>query len=250
MVLLSKGDVVYSGPVRSALSWFESTGVGACPSGVNPFDYLLDLSMVDFASESIENVTAVRRELIVQAWADRRQSPKFSALASCANSGGESSALQDNASSPFATLTADIIPSGPGPTLLSQIKVLTSRGWRNQTRDSIVLWGCIGECIVIGLAIGCIYYQLDDSLQGIRSRASLVYSTGAVQTYLMVMILIYQLSQEIVVYDRERVDRWYGPLAYLVSRVLYSAIPNIVYPVSKFYSYSITEPMRGSCKLA
>ncbi|KAF9332480.1 hypothetical protein BGZ91_011691 [Linnemannia elongata] len=231
MVLLSRGDVVYSGPVRSVLPWIESTGVGVCPSGVNPFDYLLDLSMVDFASEAIEKATAVRRELLVQAWADRKKNPKFATLTSWADNGGESSTLQGNSLSSFVSLPVDIIPSGSGPSLLSQIRVLTSRGWRNQIRDSIVLWGCIGECIVIGLAVGCIFYQLDDSLEGIRSRTSLVYSVGAIQAYLMLMILIYRLSQEIVVYDRERMDRWYGPLPHLVSSVLFSAIPNIVYPV-------------------
>ncbi|KAK3838142.1 MAG: P-loop containing nucleoside triphosphate hydrolase protein [Linnemannia gamsii] len=231
MVLLSRGDVVYSGAVRSVLPWIESTGVGACPSGVNPFDYLLDLSMVDFASEAIEKATAVRRDLLVQAWAGRKRNPKFATLTSWADNGGESSALQENVYSSFVTLAVDIIPTGSGPSLLSQIRVLTSRGWRNQVRDSIVLWGCVGECIVIGLAIGCIFYQLDDSLASIRSRTSLVYTVGAVQAYLMLMILVYRLSQEIVVYDRERMDRWYGPLPHLVSSVLFSAIPNIVYPI-------------------
>ncbi|KAF9091437.1 hypothetical protein BGX23_005187 [Mortierella sp. AD031] len=230
MVLLSRGDVVYSGPVRSVLPWIESTGVGACPSGVNPFDYLLDLSMVDFASEAIEKATAVRRELLVQAWADRKRNPKFATLTSWALNGGESSTTHGNVSSSFVTLAVDIIPPGSGPSLLSQIRVLTSRGWRNQMRDSIVLWGCIGECIVIGLAVGCIFFQIDDSLAGIRSLTSLVYSVGAIQAYLMLMILVYRLSQEIVVYDRERMDRWYGPLPHLVSSVLFSALPNIVYP--------------------
>ncbi|KAF9907528.1 hypothetical protein EC991_010824 [Linnemannia zychae] len=231
MVLLSRGDVVYSGPVRSVLPWIESIGVGACPSGVNPFDYLLDLSMVDFASDAIEKATAVRRDLLVQAWADRKSNKEFATLTSWAESGGESSVLHGNISSSFVTLAVDIIPTGSGPSLLSQIRVLTSRGWLNQVRDSIVLWGCVAECIVIGLAIGCIFYQLDDSPESIRSRSSLVYTVGAAQAYLMLMILVYRLSQEIVVYDRERMDRWYGPLPHLVSSVLFSLIPNIIYPV-------------------
>ena len=63
-----------SGPVRSVLSWFESTGVGVCPTEANPFDCLLDLSMIDFASASIEKTTAARRELLVQAWRQRNMS--------------------------------------------------------------------------------------------------------------------------------------------------------------------------------
>ncbi|KAG0303207.1 hypothetical protein BGZ99_002740, partial [Dissophora globulifera] len=44
------------------------------------------------------------------------------------------------------------------------------------------------------------------------------------------MIMIYRFSTEIVMYDRERMDRWYGPMAHLVSTCVYSAIPNMIYP--------------------
>ncbi|KAF9325719.1 hypothetical protein BG006_010817, partial [Podila minutissima] len=219
MVLLSCGDVVYSGPVRSVLPWVESAGQSACPTGVNPFDYLLDLSMIDFASEAMEQATTQRRDHLVQAWADRKRAQT---LYSKRNSSVPS----------FASLAVDIIPKeGAGPSLWSQICVLTARGWTNQRRDSIMLWGCFGECVAIGVALGAIYFRIDDSEEGIRSRTSLVYSVGAIQAYLMLMVLIYRLSQDIAVYDRERMDRWYGPLPHLVSSVLFSAPPNILYPI-------------------
>ncbi|KAG0258011.1 hypothetical protein BG011_003590 [Mortierella polycephala] len=240
MVLLSRGDVVYSGPVRSVLPWIESTGVGACPSGVNPFDYLLDLSMIDFASEAMEKTTAMRRDLLVQAWEAKNKdgtlinSPKEVSMLT--SSGGESSSTPANVIS-SVSMAVDIIPRGAGPSLWSQIRVLTSRGWRNQIRDSIVIWGCIGECTVIGLVVGAIFYNLDESLAGIRSRTSLLYATGAIQAYLMLMIMIYRLSHDISVYDRERMDRWYGPLPHLISSCLYSAPPNILYPVGKYTQF-------------
>ncbi|KAF9116562.1 hypothetical protein BGX27_001418 [Mortierella sp. AM989] len=234
MILLSRGDVVYSGPVRSVLPWIESTGVGAYPKGVNPFDYLLDLSMIDFASEAIEKTSAIRRDLLVQAWAKREKSSIFTNYiagpSSLTSSGGESSD-QPAVASTFATLAVDLIPKGPGPSLWSQARILTLRGWNNQVRDSLVFWGCVGECILIGLAVGAIYYDLDGSLGAIRSRSSLTYTVGAIQSYLMLMIFIYRISQDIVVYDRERIDRWYGPLPHIISTVLYSTPPNIVYPI-------------------
>ncbi|KAF9428498.1 hypothetical protein BGZ94_002168 [Podila epigama] len=234
MVLLSRGDVIYSGPVRSVLPWIERVGVGSCPTGVNPFDYLLDLSMIDFASEAMEKTTALRRDQLVEAWANRDRthtlvnSPTDITLPTI--SGGESSTSVVGDGS-FASLAVDMIPKGSGPSLWSQIQVLTSRGWKNQRRDSIVFWGCVGECIVVALAVGAIFFQLDDTAAGIRSRSSLVYAVGAIQSYLMSMILIYRLSQDITVYDRERMDRWYRPLPHLVSSVLYSTPSNILYPV-------------------
>lgn len=241
MVLLSRGDVVYSGPVRSVLPWIESAGQSACPTGVNPFDYLLDLSMIDFASEAMEQITTQRRDHLIQAWADREQaqtlvnSPMDLLASGC---GGEYSKRNGSAPS-FASLAVDIIPKeGAGPSLWSQIRVLTARGWTNQRRDSVMLWGCFGECVGIGVTLGAIYFRIEDSEEGIRSRTSLVYSVGAIQAYLMLMILIYRLSQDIAVYDRERMDRWYGPLPHLVSSVLFSAPPNIVYPIGKWIARS------------
>ncbi|KAG0349768.1 hypothetical protein BG005_010705 [Podila minutissima] len=235
MVLLSRGDVVYSGPVRSVLPWVESVGQSACPTGVNPFDYLLDLSMIDFASEATEQATTQRRDHLVQAWADRERAQTLvnspMGLLAPGFGGGEYSKRNSSVPS-FASLAVDIIPKeGAGPSLWSQIRVLTARGWTNQRRDSVMQWGCFGECVGIGVALGAIYFRIDDSEEGIRSRTSLVYSVGAIQAYLMLMILIYRLSQDIAVYDRERMDRWYGPLPHLVSSVLFSAPPNILYPI-------------------
>ncbi|KAF9435714.1 hypothetical protein BGZ76_005679 [Entomortierella beljakovae] len=236
MILLSQGDVVYSGPVRSALPWVESVGVGACPRGMNPFDYLLDLSMIDFASESMEKSTAVRRDMLVQAWSQRRRNASVpfdtitADLSALSSSGGESS-NQKTPAPTFASLAVDMIPKGSGPSLWGQTRILTQRGWNNQVRDNLIFLGCIAECIIMGLAVGAIYFQVDESLAGIRSRSSLVYTVGAIQSYLMLMIFIYRLSSDIVVYDRERIDRWYKPLPHILSTVFYSAPPNIVYPV-------------------
>ncbi|KAG0031880.1 hypothetical protein BGZ81_000393 [Podila clonocystis] len=236
MVLLSRGDVVYSGPVHSVLQWVESVGQSPCPTGVNPFDYLLDLSMIDFASEAMEQITMQRRDRLVQAWADREcaQSPVNSPMDLLAPTGfGTGEYFKRSSSVPsFTSLAVDIIPKeGAGPSLWGQIRVLTARGWMNQRRDSVMLWECFGECVGIGVTLGAIYFRIDDSEEGIRSRTSLVYSVGAIQAYLMLMILIYRLSQDTAVYDRERMDRWYGPLPHLVSNVLFSAPPNILYPI-------------------
>ncbi|KAF9400908.1 hypothetical protein BGX21_003203 [Mortierella sp. AD011] len=42
LVLLSHGNVVYSGPMDGLLSWFVSVGLGQCPEHMNPLDFALD----------------------------------------------------------------------------------------------------------------------------------------------------------------------------------------------------------------
>ena len=70
-----------------------------------------------------------------------------------------------------------------------------------------MIWRSISECILIGLVLGAIFSQMDRTEAGIRSRSSLMYAMGAVHIYLMLMIMIYCLSHNIAVYDRERVSR-------------------------------------------
>ncbi|KAG0023705.1 hypothetical protein BGZ82_010672, partial [Podila clonocystis] len=234
MVLLSRGDVVYSGPVHSALPWFESVGICSCPIGVNPLDYLLDLSMINFAGEDMEKATAVRRDQLVRAWDDRRHSltadsfPIDFTVLTGSGKGSKNTGIGSNSS--IMSLAVDISKNS-GPNLWSQIRVLTSRGWTNQCRDSTVIWGSLGECILIGLVIGAIFFQMDRTEAGIHSRSSLIYTVGAIHVYLMLMIMIYCMSHNITVYDRERMGRWYGPLPHLVSGILFSAPPNILYAV-------------------
>lgn len=60
-----------------------------------------------------------------------------------------------------------------------------------------------------------------------------MYAVGALHIYLMLMIMIYCLSHNIAVYDRERMGRWYGPIPHLVSGILFSAPPNILYSVGE-----------------
>lgn len=183
--------------------------------------------MVDYTSDRIEKRTSQRRDLLVRAWAQKEEAAWISLLA---RSKDENLATTEITSTSIS-MAVDIIPKGTGPSLHHQILVLTSRAWRNQIRDHLVIWGCLAECIVVGLVVGSIFFQMDGSMNGIHSRSSLIYAAGSIQPYLMLMIMIFRLSREIMVYDRERMDRWYGPLPHVISTCLYIAPLNLLYPL-------------------
>ncbi|KAF9434996.1 hypothetical protein BGZ76_007083 [Entomortierella beljakovae] len=181
MVLLSKGDVIYSGPIRSVLTWMASIGVDACPREVNPFDYLLDLSMIDFSSNIAEKSTADRHRSVVQAWALRERGNEHftSTSANLSPTDNDNELIEQVDDMPFNTYLT--IEEKSGTNLWTQIQALTSRGWSNQIRDSLVFI-CIAECVLIGLVLGALYYNLDGSLGGIRSHSSLIHAVGAIQS--------------------------------------------------------------------
>ncbi|KAF9979084.1 hypothetical protein BGZ73_006321 [Actinomortierella ambigua] len=71
LVLLSLGSVVYSGPIASAMDWFESQeGLPPCPKDLNQFDFMIDWSSIDFSSEQQEHASHERRQRLVSAWAE------------------------------------------------------------------------------------------------------------------------------------------------------------------------------------
>ncbi|KAA8896189.1 hypothetical protein FN846DRAFT_282627 [Sphaerosporella brunnea] len=83
------------------------------------------------------------------------------------------------------------------------------------------LSGCLSEAIVMGLIAGWIFYNLDGSLSGIRSRQAALYMAANLQGYLILLFETYRLCEvDIRVFDREHGEGVVGVFAYLVSRRL------------------------------
>lgn len=69
LVLLSKGQVVYSGLTSRCLPWFASSPLELHPEqGVNVLDWLIDVSTVDTRTPETEGVSRVRVERLVRTW--------------------------------------------------------------------------------------------------------------------------------------------------------------------------------------
>ncbi|KAJ3341352.1 hypothetical protein HDU93_004988 [Gonapodya sp. JEL0774] len=67
ILLCRGGHLVYSGPQKDILSYFAKLGY-PCPKGVNPADFILDLSSLDTSSEDSEKLSAARLTILIQAW--------------------------------------------------------------------------------------------------------------------------------------------------------------------------------------
>lgn len=270
IVLLSRGDVVYSGSVRQILPWFESAGMDPCPMDMNPFDYILDRCMVDFTSESTEVTSKAQRDQLTKAWRERMRgtktegerelgtpiSPAYTLLnrSSTANSFGsrvgrklqeseiyladdlvKEGALDrlvlDDESEPLET------PSAEGDwdrlSVWQQIVILTRRGWINQRRDSVFFWVVLAVNIVLGVLVGSIFWRLGGRLNDIRARSSVCYILIAFQPFLSMIIAIYRGAADMKIYERERGYRWYGPLPFLVSNSVCNIPANVINPASK-----------------
>ena len=100
-----------------------------------------------------------------------------------------------------------------------QINVLTRRTFVTTYRDPMGIFGSLLEAVTMGIISGWIFYKLDGSLAGIRSKQAAIYVATSLQGYLVLLYETYRLtSSDIKVFDRERGEGVIGVVAWLVSR--------------------------------
>ena len=99
--------------------------------------------------------------------------------------------------------------------------MLTRRTTLTTIRDPYGMAGSLFEAIIMGIITGWVFYKLDKSVQGIRSREGALYTSAALQGYLVLLYETWRLSNvDILVFDREKGEGVVGIIAFLVSRRL------------------------------
>ncbi|CAO3569639.1 unnamed protein product [Mortierella alpina] len=228
LVLLAQGDIVYSGPLDKALSWFESVGIERCSKHVNPFDHILDLSVVDYSTEATEKASRIRIAMLVEAWSKRDSNEtnedavqSFEIVSAEACSGFDSQHDAGDAS------------DAPGPGIWNQTRILCDRAWKSQIRNRQMLWGNFMFCILMSLALGVIFWRTDNStFESVRARTSVCIILVLAQPFISLIVDVIEYSEDIKVYERERRDRWYEPLPYLLSHLICAIPRNIVHSIA------------------
>ncbi|KAJ1888281.1 (ABC) transporter, partial [Coemansia sp. IMI 209127] len=115
------------------------------------------------------------------------------------------------------------------PSLFVQFKVLSARIFRHLYRDPTLMLANYVLSIFIGLMCGILFYQLDNSMQGVQNRLGLLifilafYGFGCTTSLLV-------FSEERLLYLRERANAYYDPLAYFLAKVTFDLVPLRVVP--------------------
>ncbi|KAJ2779065.1 (ABC) transporter [Coemansia javaensis] len=115
------------------------------------------------------------------------------------------------------------------PTIYEQFTVLSARIFRNLYRDPTLMLANYALSLFIGLMCGVLFYQLDNSVQGVQNRLGLLmfvlafYGFGCTTSLLV-------FSEERLLYLRERANAYYSPLAYFMAKVTFDLVPLRVIP--------------------
>ncbi|OAQ28498.1 P-loop containing nucleoside triphosphate hydrolase protein, partial [Linnemannia elongata AG-77] len=220
LVLLSRGRVVYSGPLNQVLSWFVSMGVEDCPVDTNPLDYIMDNSALYSQTTLDASRTTPSRPPRINTKSKAINSTKYP------ESPGSAATLLDT--------TINRMDSFPNVKLLlwTQVVTLSQRHWINTRRNAVYFWGTMAVYIVFAVMVGVVFWKLDGGIVGIRGRASVIYVIGSFQPYLLSILSVYKGVADMKVYDRERKEQLYSPAAFIISYSLCQIPVNIVAAVA------------------
>jgi hypothetical protein len=164
--------------------------------GINGADFLIDVTQVDDRGDDEQMALETERvDRIVALW--KTESAKLLCSATTTSNLTKGDAAKDT---PFNTAPETgkslQIQTQTGASFLQQLSILTTRLLTNLKEDRLALWGSILEVLIVGTALGLVYFKMEETPAGIQGRKSLLYSVGALQNYLGLMFVIWKLSKE------------------------------------------------------
>eukprot|EP00762_Andalucia_godoyi_P004214 ANDGO_05550.mRNA.1 hypothetical protein len=268
LMLLSEGKVVYYGPARYAVKYFEQSFGLQCPVYSNPADFLIDICCVErtISSEVLKRRFGTSRDgpLVTQAWlsgawsdycnhqytlATRSPSNPHEQAQSTFSSAREGKLTQRQHTEPSSDLEqqqtyhvqgADETEKGDDKLwsrskyasgLGHQISLLTWRAFLGFLRNPQYFKARLLQKVIIGLIISLVYFQLDHSQAGIDSRRGLMFFVTVQTGVGAIITTLHAFQKERAVVDHERGAKWYSVMPYFIAKSVVELPLQLLEPV-------------------
>nr|GAT46077.1 predicted protein [Mycena chlorophos] len=237
LMVLSKGDVVYSGRGQDSLAWFEEHGC-ELRKETNPLDFLIDVTSIDNRSPDREEESRARVAALVQAWKDREHDnqapPPFQ----------QAPALVHTISRTSQTNAIDDSKEQARPGVIQQTVILLHRSHLNVYRNFGQLAGFLLQSICIGVFMGLTYYNLKGNPADIQSLKGAVFQFFPGYWYLTQVFWIYKYCNDMIIFDREREDRLYSTFPYIIAEFIANLLPTTIPPTVYSVIFYLLSNMR------
>ncbi|KAK6199553.1 uncharacterized protein RJT21DRAFT_121932 [Scheffersomyces amazonensis] len=256
LILLSEGDLVYSGDMIKCNDYFARNGY-QCPLGYNIADFLIDITVkhkqigksssaetpdvhAEFTQTSGETDTT--REW--QHYAIHRDDFNHD------HDTEEDTVVQytGNLSTVFieSPIAGDIkqeitaIKESPiaidvsrkrikRASFLSQVLIVSSRTFKNLYRNPRLLLSHYFLSFLVGGFCGYLYYDVHNDISGFQNRLGLFFFVLAFFGFSSLTGL-HSFSTERIIFIRERANNYYHPLSYYLSKIFCDVLPLRVFP--------------------
>lgn len=253
MILLSNGDLVYSGDAIKCNDYFGRNGY-RCPLGYNLADYLIDITVDDRIpppSESEEDIITDSRLGLVRApssidttqewerFAERREEfnnnnqtvEVESKLADLFKESSHASELRNDIKDKASNSTPLDIKSQhlKRASITSQILILSSRTFKNLYRNPRLLFAHYTLSFLVGGFCGYLYYNVSNDISGFQNRLGFFFFVLAFLGFSSFTGL-HSFSEERIIFIRERASNYYHPFSYYISKIFCDVLPLRVLP--------------------
>ncbi|XP_039065771.1 ABC transporter G family member 15-like [Hibiscus syriacus] len=229
LFLLSGGETVYFGEAKMAVQFFAEAGF-PCPSRRNPSDHFLRCINSDFDAvtatlkgsqrlrdkpSNSDPFTNMATSQIKAALVEKYRQSKYA----------ERAKARIQEISKIEGLEVEAI-NGSEATWLKQLITLTKRSFLNMCRDVGYYWARIVIYILVSICVGTVFYDVGYGNTAILARVS----CGGFITGFMTFMSIGgfpSFIEEMKVFNKERLNGYYGVAAYTLSNFL-SSFPFLV----------------------
>ena len=202
LIVLSRGNPVYSGSIPECLPWFEGLGF-RLPPFVNPAEFVIDTAAVDNRTPELEAESTARVERLKVAW-ELESQDRFSP---------SEKLIDTNQRRHHATP-----PTNKHASFFRQLRVLSDRTFKVTYRDPLGMAASILEAIFMGIITGYLFFDLGRDQSGIRSREGGLYTAAGLQGYLILIFEVYRMTIDIPTFDRESSENCVDAIPFLLSR--------------------------------
>jgi ABC-type multidrug transport system ATPase subunit len=244
LILMSAGRVVYHGPVKEVVEYFDALGF-PCPLYTNPADHIFMAilnetpTIEEERKENADELQLARLNHIRSVW---RQSPEYEQLVEKINAEVRATSAEE-----CETIMRE--SAARSASINIQFAFLCRRVLKGIVRSSLTQAMRILQMIVVGFTVGFIFYDLGSKSMMTQSTNRL----GALNFYAINIFLSSSLGvvttfvNEKHVFQREYSTGYYSTLPYFMSKVLVELPIQLIMPlIAMLVSYFMIGFRSGS----
>eukprot|EP01059_Diplonema_ambulator_P012293 TRINITY_DN2254_c0_g1_i5.p1 TRINITY_DN2254_c0_g1~~TRINITY_DN2254_c0_g1_i5.p1 ORF type:complete len:656 (+),score=251.85 TRINITY_DN2254_c0_g1_i5:500-2467(+) len=233
LLLLALGRVAYCGAADQSVKYFSSIGY-ECPTYTNPPDFFMKLLRTGSAADGISSLrdTADSGLAFSNEAADKWVACDPTPYLAPDNSPPDTPPGKGSKEVEALQMQHDIEQySGYAVGFFAQVAALSTRTARNIWRNPMLSRARIVQAIVLGLLIGCVFYDLGDDTLGVRAKQGALFFMIVNQSMLPMMGVLHSFPVEMGLVMRESQASLYSVTAHFVTKTLVELPFLIFFPV-------------------
>lgn len=268
LLLLSDGDIIYSGEMSECNKYFKSIGF-ECPLGYNIADYLIDITNEKFEVELSNPTITIESEIEqsevegnnnhlheidpsletseIQEWQHyalhrdelnktfnpskiiSQNDKNLAQLFKDSYISIELKNLINNQKINMNNLFFEIDNNMTKANLVNQFLILSSRTFKNSYRNPKLLLGNYLLSLIMGFFCSYLYYDVENNISGFQNRLGLFFFILTLFGFSS-LTGIDSFSKERSVFVRERSNNYYNSVIYYLSKIICDILPLRIFP--------------------